>query len=103
MKIKKVTSEEILFDNESYITFDHSEQCCEWNYADFEQLDDIARATDFDPELEFEAVEDAGFRFGNKGKMFFVPCYSEQNGCYSTDVDIYYNNELVLTTYANMI
>lgn len=23
---------------------------------------------------------------------FFVPCYSEQNGCYTTDIKIYYTN-----------
>jgi hypothetical protein len=26
--------------------------------------------------------------------MFFVPCYSEQNGYYSSDIDIYLNGEL---------
>lgn len=29
-------------------------------------------------------------------RMFFVPCYSEQNGYYSRDVDIYFNDEKVL-------
>lgn len=28
--------------------------------------------------------------------MVFVPCYSEQNGYYSSDVDIYYNDKKVL-------
>lgn len=30
--------------------------------------------------IYFEEVLHAGFRFGNHGKMYFVPCYSEQNG-----------------------
>jgi len=28
--------------------------------------------------------------------MFFVPCYSEQSGYYSFDVEIYYNGKQVL-------
>jgi len=28
--------------------------------------------------------------------MFFVPCYSEQNGYYSSDVDIFFDNNCVL-------
>lgn len=95
MKIVSVTDEEILFDNGNSITFDHVPDCCEHNYADFEQLDDIARTVEFDPNLEFQACEGAGFLFGNRpGKMFFVPCYSSQNGYYSIDVNIYYNSEL---------
>ena len=95
MKIKEVNENMILFDNGNSITFDHRQDCCEQNYADFEQLDDIARTVKFDPNLEFQACEGAGFLFGNRpGKMFFVPCYSCQNGYYSTDVDIYYNGEL---------
>jgi hypothetical protein len=96
MKIKSVKQEELVFDNGYTITSDHECDCCEHNYADFPQIDDIAMATDFDPDLEFESVDGAGFRFGNKGKMFFVPCYSEQSGYYSAEVDIYYNDEAVL-------
>ena len=97
MKIKTVDEERILFDNGMEITFDHEQDCCECNYADFESLDTIVRETEFDENLAFEVIEDAGFRFGNlPQKMFFVPCYSEQNGYYSTDIDIYFNQERVL-------
>ena len=96
-KIKEITDEMILFEDGSKITYDHDQDCCERNYADFEQLDDIARMTDFDTNnLVFESTEDSGFRFGNEGKMFFVPCYSEQNGYYTTHIDIYLNNKQVL-------
>lgn len=92
MKIVSVTDEKILFDNGNSITFDHEQDCCEWNYADFEQLDDVARATEFDPNLDFIPQGDVGFLFGNvPDKMFFVPCYSCQNGYYSNELDIYYN------------
>lgn len=95
--ITKVTDEAIVFGNGSTITFDHCPDCCEWNYADFSQLEDLAKKTTFDFPLVFERVEGAGFRFGNyPQKMFFVPCYSEQNGYYSDDIDIYFNGNRVL-------
>ena len=97
MKITKVTEDEILFDNGKDISYNHAQECCEHNYADFEQLDDLARDYDFDENLMFEEVEGCGFRFGDKRQMFFVPCYSEQNGYYSSDVDIYYGGKRVLT------
>ena len=93
MKIKDINEERILFDNGNRITYSHEQDCCECNYADFLQIDDIARSWDFDENLDFEAVEEVGFRFGNlPNKMVFVPCYSEQNGWYSSDIEIYYND-----------
>jgi hypothetical protein len=96
MKIKKVTDLCIEFDNGNKITYDHERDCCEDNYADFEQIEASVYETEFDEELIFEEVPESGFRFGNKDKMFFIPCYSAQNGYYSSDVDIYYNDERVL-------
>jgi hypothetical protein len=97
MKIVKVNQEKILFDNGNKITFDHVQDCCENNYADFKQICSLARKTDFDEDLVFESVEGAGFRFGNKrGHMFFVPCYSEQNGYYTAEIDIYYKDKRVV-------
>lgn len=103
MKIKTIDEYAITFDNGNTITFDHDYDCCEWNYADFQQIDDIARNWKFNENLDFESVEGSGFRFGNlPNKMVFVPCYSEQNGYYSSDIDIYYNNELKLHFEAEM-
>ena len=102
MKISKVTVEEIIFDNGNKITFDHCPDCCEYNYADFEQIEDMALDYEFDENLIFEAVEDAGFRFGDKGMMFFIPCYSKQSGYYSSDIQIYYNQRKVLDFDAKM-
>lgn len=96
MKITKITDEAIVFEDGSNITFDHEPDCCEWNYADFEQLDDLGRDYDYTFPLKFEAVDGAGFRFGDDRRMFFIPCYSEQNGYYADDVDIYFNGEAVL-------
>ena len=57
MKIKEVTAEHILFDDDSEITYSYFQDCCEINYADFEQLDTIARNTEFDNNLIFEKAE----------------------------------------------
>lgn len=104
MKIKEVNNEHILFEDESCIKYYHGQDCCEWNYADFEQLEETALETEFDTDnMIFEAIQDYGFKFGNEGKMFFVPCYSEQNGYYSSDIDIYYNNTKVLSFYCKEI
>ena len=95
--ITLVNDEEILFSDGSKITFEHIKDCCEYNIADFSQLDDIARSTEFDTSnMIFEAVPDSGFRFGNPNKMFFVPCYSYQNGYYSDEIDILFNGNYVL-------
>ena len=102
MRISDINEDHILFDNGNEITFCHYADCCEWNYADFAQLDDIARLHDFDTQLQFEAVDGSGFRFGDNQAMFFVPCYSEQDGYYSSDVDIYYNGNAVLNVEAEM-
>jgi len=97
MKIIEVNEDYIRFDNGSEITFDHSQDCCEHNYADFKQIEKQALDTTFDEELIFEKVEGSGFRFGSKGThMFFIPCYSDQNGYHSSDIDIYFNEKQVL-------
>lgn len=104
MKIIEINENHILFDNGYKITFGHCPDCCEWNYADFEQLDDLARETEFEENLIFEIVEGIGFRFGdNKYNMFFIPCYSNQNGYYSNDIDIYFNGNLMLNFNTQVI
>lgn len=103
-RIANVTSEYINFDDGTRIEFDHSPDCCEWNYADFEQLDDLARTYLFKGDIHFETVDGSGFRFGDERQMFFVPCYSEQNGYYSSDLDVYWYDPETKETlcYANL-
>lgn len=48
MKIKQVTEVDITFDNGNRIYFDHEQDCCEHNYADFKQIDDLAWEWEFD-------------------------------------------------------
>lgn len=94
-KIIRLEDNLIEFSNGTLITCDHSQDCCEWNYADCTNIDDLARNYDFNTsKLTFESVEGCGFRFGDHPqRMFFVACYSEQNGYYSSDIDVYLNGE----------
>ena len=104
MKIKSITDYAITFDNGNKITFDHERDCCEYNYADFKAIDNIEKRYVFLDNLVFEKTGGYGFRFGNNGmnNMVFVPCYSDQNGYYSSDVDIYYNNKHVFNAYCKV-
>ncbi len=96
MKVKEINEDMILFDNGNKITFDHKRDWCEYNHAQFDALDDIGMNTDFDENLVFQPVE-YGFMFGNlPNKMFFIPCYSEQDGYYTDLIDIYYNGKKVI-------
>ena len=104
MKIKSIDDSAITFDNGMDITFDHVADCCEYNYAAFKEVDDLAKNFEFSENLIFERVNDCGFRFGNNFQnMVFVPCYSNQNGYYSSDVDIYYNDKQVLNADCEII
>lgn len=96
MRILNITDAYIEFDNGKAIYFEHYQQCCENNYADFSQLDSLAREAEFSEPLTFESCP-YGFRFGNPPvNMFFVPCYSEQNGYYSNELNIWYDGKEVI-------
>ena len=96
MRIKEIAEEYIEFDNGNVLSYWYSQRCCENNYADFKQIDDLAKDIDFDENLTFESCE-YGFRFGNPPvNMFFIPCYSEQNGYYSDEINITYNGDDVI-------
>lgn len=94
IKIVRAEQEYLEFSDGTTITSQHVPDCCEYNYADFSQIDDLAKEWEFEHPILFEE-SDYGFRFGNKDKMVFVPCYSIQNGYYSYGVDIYYKEEPV--------
>ena len=102
MKIIKVNDDIITFDNGSTISYGSEERYAN-NYADFEQLEELAYDVNFNEPLDFELC-DYGFRFGNKGRiMFFIPCYSEQNGYYDDRINVYYNNSKIIETIGEII
>lgn len=98
MKIKEVTDEHILFDNGNHITCYHEPDCSEYNYADFTWLTPNVYGYyhNFDENLQFEKIDNAGFIFKDDKVRIFIPCYSVQNGYYSDDVEIRYNGINVL-------
>lgn len=96
MRIVEVNEEYIEFSNGKRITYYHDQDCCEHNYADFEQLDDLARNYDFGDELCFEPIDGSGFSFGDVRRMFFIPCYSYQNGYYSDSLEVWYDGKRVI-------
>lgn len=53
MKIVKAEQEYLEFSDGTTITSYHSAQCCEYNYADFSQIDDLAYEWDFENPLSF--------------------------------------------------
>lgn len=94
MRIVSMDESELSSDNGACISVEHRQHGCECNYADFSQLDELARSAEFTEPLVFEKT-DFGFRFGNKPiNMHFVPCYSVQNGYYSSEVEVYYRSSL---------
>lgn len=95
MKITKITDEKIIFDNGCFLTYDHNQDCCEHNYADFSQLEDTGiEEEEFEfNEKMFEFIDEEGFRLVAKsGNKYFIPCYSYQNGYYSSNVAIIFDN-----------
>lgn len=106
MRIERVTERAIIFDNGNEITYEHEPDCCEYNYADFSNLNSnvVNYDYDFNEDLKFEQIPEMGFRFGSNGRWIFIPCYSSQNGYYSSDVDIYYSQKKnVLNVIAQLI
>lgn len=81
MKAVKITNGGVSFDDGSSITDYHNQDCCEQVYADWEQIDDLFTSQDFES-ISIEQVEGNGFKING----FFVPCYNNQNGYYSSDL-----------------
>lgn len=94
----------LYFDDDMYIQAIHCPDCCEWNYADWDNLDTEALDYNFDTsKLKFEKAY-GGFRFGDSSnRMFYVPCYSEQNGYYSSDLQLYYDGTNVLNCICEVV
>jgi len=85
MKVQTRNQNSIVFDNATTITYSHNQDCCEDNFADFSQLDNTGfDEFNFPDKLTIEIVDEFGFRVNG----FFIPCYSDQNGYYSSDIDI---------------
>lgn len=96
LKVVKVNSEYIVFNNNVSLCSEHQQDCCEHHYLCFDDLN----LDDFDG-LEFDLSDDKFFRriegYGIelipiKGYSVKVPGYGYNNGYYSSDLKL----ELVL-------
>ena len=84
MRLVSFNEEGLVFDNGTILTAYHSQDCCEVVYADFNQLRDTDILDHEFNDLSIEDVPDAGFRL----EGYFVPCYNEQNGYYSSNLTV---------------
>ena len=100
VKISRIEEDYIEFNDGRKITFRNDEMWAR-NYAAFSALKDCGvqhvKFNTKDKDIQFEKAANHGFRFGDGIMMFFVPCYSEQNGYYSCDLDILFDGQVVLT------
>jgi hypothetical protein len=81
----KPYDEKLVFSDGSYILTDHNQDCCEYNFADWSSLDDTGFW-----ETNFKSIEVKPWEYGFLINGFSVNCYSEQNGYYSSDLEVYY-------------
>lgn len=96
MIIENWTDDYVKFSDGSEITYDHKQDCCEYNYADFSVLDIFYNGEEFsDYRLELVKyganlvlIRDANHKYGwsLNNKTIYIPFYSEQNGYYTDDV-----------------
>ena len=98
MKITKISSEGIEFDDGIKVEDYHSQDCCESVWADWDALSDYDLiGFEIDDLLNsIEIVPDGGFRIAKH----FVPCYNQQNGYYSSSLElrITYPDKLMVVT-----
>lgn len=92
LKVIKIESEAILFDNGAMLYSNHDTDCCEHHYLKFDDLTDL----DFEG-LEFNLAGDGFFKriegYGIElipitGHSVRVPGYGSNNGYYSDKLDL---------------
>lgn len=92
VKVVKVQSDEIEFDNGVVLFSDHDSSCCEEHYlsfADLSLVDFDGLLFDLSNDKFFERVEGYGIRLiPINGHPVSVPGYAENNGYYSDNLSL---------------
>lgn len=105
MKIKKIDTHVIEFDNGMILESDHEQDCCEFHYVDFESLFGQGWENKEFPECLSELVVDSEIKEEDKNdyddswKSFFqikdkdnnkytLTIYNSNNGYYASDVTL---------------
>lgn len=92
LKAVKIENDELVFNDGTRLLSNHDQDCCEWHYLDFEDLD----ISDFDG-LEFDLtnddffnrVEDYGIELKPiNGHVVRIPGYGSNNGYYGSNIDL---------------
>jgi len=96
-KVISINFDSITFDNNTILTYHHDQDCCENHYLSFSDL----ILSDFDG-LEFDLTSDNFFEriegYGIELKPFKgfpirIPGYGNNNGYYSSNLEIVLSNE----------
>lgn len=102
MKIEIINDSGIIFNNGTKLSHYHRQDCCENVYADWEYLRqyNILPSTgetisiydiEFDDSItnNIDYEKNMGIKLISKtGDKWFIPCYNEQNGYYSSDLNL---------------
>lgn len=104
MRITKHNDDVIEFSDGSTITYEHEPDCCETNWADFSVLEVFYKGEEFEG-YKVKPIEDGfllileGVKPSGKSHSIYIPCYSDQNGYYSSDLTINVN-KMATTSYS---
>ena len=92
VKVVKVSSDELVFDNDVVLFSEHEQNCCENHYLSFNDLtlaDFEGLEFDLDSDSFFERVEDYGIRLiPLNGHPVAIPGYGSNNGYYSSNLSL---------------
>ena len=92
-KLTEISDEGINFED-THISHEHIQDCCEEVYADWNSLKDQSIMTlEKIIQVDFVMVKNSGiildlFNQDYQKYSFFVPCYNVQNGYYSNDLKL---------------
>lgn len=82
--------EKIGLSNGYIITFYHWQECCEYVYADFDniELEKAINEKTLFKRISIKPVKGIGFLLNN----ILINCYNDQNGYYNTDLNLHVIN-----------
>jgi len=92
VKVIKIMSDSIEFDNGITLSSDHNQDCCEHHYLSFDDLtDEDFEGLEFDLTKDkfFERIEGYGIQLNPiSGHPVRLPGYGSNNGYYSSNLDL---------------
>ena len=92
LKVVKISTEELEFNDGTRLLSNHDQDCCEWHYLDFADLNmDDFEGLEFDLTKDdfFNRIEDYGIELKPiKGHSVKVPGYGNNNGYYGANIEL---------------